>query len=134
MQEKDIRIVNEVIEQINNTSKEDLDKAIKMADEEYLQEDIKILEDYAYAMCTISSTTEQDQRIAQAIENLIARNKELEEKINKLVIIKTKLLKEFECAKEGFMKKQIPTSVVDGTIVQEVGWILQEINDVLQEK
>lgn len=45
-----------------------------------MEEDIEILEDYAYAMCTISSTTEKDKRIAQAIENLINRNKELKEK------------------------------------------------------
>lgn len=49
-----------------------------------MKEDIKILEDYAYAICTISSTTEQDQRIAQAIKSLISRNKELEEKNKKL--------------------------------------------------
>ena len=49
-----------------------------------MEEDIKVLEDYAYAMCTISSTTEQDQRIAQAIKNLIAGYKELEEKADRL--------------------------------------------------
>ena len=52
-------------------------------EEALLQEDIKVLEDYAYAMCTISSTTEQDQRIANAIENLIKGYRELEEKVNK---------------------------------------------------
>lgn len=40
---------------------------------------------------------------------------------------------EYEAAQEGFMKKQIPTSVVDGTIVQEVGWILQEIDKILKK-
>ena len=32
------------------------------------------------------------------------------------------------------MKKQIPTSVVDGTIVQELGWILGEIDKILDKE
>ncbi len=63
-----------------------------------------------------------------AIENLLKRNKELEESLIKL---KEKMQKEYNCAIEGFIKKQIPTSVVDGTIAQELGWILQEIDKIL---
>ena len=47
--------------------------------------------------------------------------------------LKDKLVKEYEAAQEGFIKKQIPTSVVDGTIVQEVGWILNEIDKILKK-
>jgi predicted RNase H-like nuclease (RuvC/YqgF family) len=106
-----------------------------------MEEDIKVLEKYIkeqeefkkqFNLEEIEDGTEGQKRL-QAIENLIKGYRELEEKINKLEILKTKLLKEFECANEGFMKKQIPTSVVDGIIAQEVSWILQEIDDILQE-
>lgn len=51
----------------------------------------------------------------------------------KLLELREKLQKEYDCARKGFMKKQIPTSVVDGTIVQEIGWILQEIDKLLED-
>lgn len=53
---------------------------------------------------------------------------EIEEKIKNL---KEKITKEYDCAIEGFMKKQIPTSVTDGAIAQELGWILGEIDKIL---
>ena len=58
-------------------------------------------------------------------------DKELEVKLQ---ILKGKIIKEQKCAMEGFMKKQIPTSIVDGTIVQELGWILQEIDNIINEE
>ena len=58
-------------------------------------------------------------------------DKELEKRLKKL---KEKIIKEYDCAREGFMKKQIPTSVVDGTIVQELGWILGEIDKILDKE
>lgn len=61
------------------------------------------------------------------------KDKELELEV-KLQILKGKIIKEQDCAKEGFMKKQIPTSIVDGTIVQELGWILEEIDKILNEE
>lgn len=95
-----------------------------------MEEELKVLEEIINRPI---EDTDGTKIMKQAIENIIKGYRELEEKINKLEILKTKLLKEFECANEGFMKKQIPTSVVDGTIAQEVGWILQEIEDILQE-
>lgn len=153
-------------------------------------EDIKVLENIIYndqgkKMSYVDVDYAEGEKFINAIENLINRNKELEErnqnsilyikpinenledkifrlekdlgqiieekdylkskvieyneKINdyipksKVREMKDKLLKEYKCAEEGFMKKQIPTSVVDGTIVQELGWILQEIDKLLQE-
>lgn len=55
-----------------------------------------------------------------------------EEEMGKnLAKLREKIQTECDCAIEGFMKKQIPTSVVDGTIVQELGWILQDIDKIL---
>lgn len=51
---------------------------------------------------------------------------------NKILKLKEKLENEYQCAIKGFMKKQIVTSVVDGTIAQETGWILQEIDKILE--
>lgn len=45
-------------------------------------EDIKILEDYSYAMTTISNATEKDIRISKAIENILKRYKEAYAKAN----------------------------------------------------
>ncbi len=56
-----------------------------------IEEDIKTLEDYAYALVTISSATEQDIKISKAIENILAdrerlekENTEQQEKLNKI--------------------------------------------------
>ncbi len=44
-----------------------------------LEESIKILEDYSYALITISSSTEKDKKLSEAIKNVLDRNKYLEE-------------------------------------------------------
>ena len=54
--------------------------------------------------------------------------------MTRLEELREKIAKEYDCAMEGFMKKQIPTSIVDGTIVQELGWILQEIDKIIYEE
>ena len=58
-------------------------------------------------------------------------DKQLKEKLKEF---KEKIIKEYYCAIEGFMKKQIVTSIVDGTIAQELGWILSEIDKILDEE
>ena len=69
------------------------------------------------------------EAIKEAANLIEKQSKEIEE----LSKLKDKLVKEYEAAQEGFIKKQIPTSVVDGTIVQEVGWILNEIDKILKK-
>lgn len=44
-----------------------------------IEESIKILEDYSYALETISSATEKDKKLSEAIRNVLDRNKYLEE-------------------------------------------------------
>lgn len=44
-----------------------------------IEESIKILEDYSYALETISSATEKDKKLSEAIKNVLDRNKYLEE-------------------------------------------------------
>lgn len=45
-------------------------------------EDIKILEDYSYAMTTISNATEKDIRISKAIASILKQYKEAYAKAN----------------------------------------------------
>lgn len=66
-----------------------------------------------------------------SIENLLNRLKTAERMNDELIKLRTALQKEYNCAIEGFMKKQISTSVVDGTIAQETGWILNELDKIL---
>lgn len=88
--------IKEILTALDNTTKKQLDEAIANADKEWsemeLEEDIKILEDF------VNGKIEQDKLenykggykmgffytkdIQQAIEHLIERNKELEEKMN----------------------------------------------------
>lgn len=51
---------------------------------------------------------------------------------DKIIKLKDAIKKEYDASIEGFMQKQIPTSVVDGTIAQETGWILQELDKILE--
>jgi len=49
-----------------------------------IEEDIKILEDYSYALATISSATEKDIRLSKAIENILEDRERLEKENEKL--------------------------------------------------
>lgn len=44
-----------------------------------LEESIRMLEDYSYVLATISSSTEKDKKLSEAIRNILDRNKYLEE-------------------------------------------------------
>lgn len=71
-----------------------------------MEEYLKILEDYSYALATISSAKEQDIKISKAIDHLIQAYKEQQVKIemaykkgkneatSELTIVKEKLLEE----------------------------------------
>ena len=108
-----------------------------------MDEDIKIVEElicqkYSERLLnTLSMAKEEDEiyiltiHERQAIENLLSRLKTAERMNDELIKLRTALQKEYNCAMEGFMKKQISTSVVDGTIAQETGWILNELDKIL---
>ena len=51
--------------------------------------------------------------------------------VDEIKELRDTIQKEYEYAMEGFTKKQLATSVVDGTIAQETGWILNKIDEIL---
>ena len=89
--------------------------------------------------CKVLDCKTIDNNIKLRLENIKLR-KELEiyKKIaDEIKELRDTIQKEYEYAMEGFMKKQLATSVVDGTIAQETGWILNRIDEILnigQEK
>ena len=109
----------------------------------------KYMKDYYYKDVAIEDDFKFEESIKNVLsdrERLIKENEELKKGIvigidfdntyikNKIRELKEKLVKEYVCATKGFMKKQIPTSVVDGTIAQETGWIIAEIDKILEDK
>ena len=94
---------------------------------ENIDEDIKLINEIKKEYSTMDGLKEY----VQAIENLLSRLKTAERMNDELIKLRTALQKEYNCAMEGFMKKQISTSVVDGTIAQETGWILNELDKIL---
>lgn len=59
-----------------------------MSNKTNIEEDIKILEDYSYAMASISNATEKDIRISKAIENILADRERLEKENKELLELK----------------------------------------------
>lgn len=103
---------------------------------ENIDEDIKDLNKYisfSKKSENFSHNTDYEwhKELGEKIENLLSRLKTAERMNDELIKLRTALQKEYDCAMEGFMKKQISTSVVDGTIAQETGWILNELDKIL---
>ena len=96
-----------------------------------IEESIKILDKFTTEHKLFN--IKHSDGLEEAIETLLTAYEKQSKEIEELSKLKDKLVKEYEAAQEGFIKKQIPTSVVDGTIVQEVGWILNEIDKILKK-
>ena len=118
------------------------ERCVKKAIQKLIETNKKLKEENT-ELITIKETIRvlQDNNVQDDLYYVVARKEFLKNKykeqddyipVIKLQELKKKLQKEWDCAREGFMKKQIPTSVVDGTIVQEIGWILQEIDKLLE--
>lgn len=81
--EEDIKDIQEILTVLDNTTKEQLDEAIRNVDKEWsemeLNEDIKVLEEMLDIDKHLGKFLSDNRR--QAIENLINRNKELESEL-----------------------------------------------------
>lgn len=77
-------------------------------------------------------------QLGQAIDNILAKNKELKEESIPVALIKEKILKpmveEHDRIIKNILEKDLPNRLEDGGVAQDLGYFIEKMEELLERR